>query len=462
MSILRTIVLLVLVAATALTSADQGWEPLFDGTSLQGWRASEHPESWQVRDGALVASGPRAHLFYEGPSGGATFRNFELQAEVKTEPGANSGIYFHTAWQERTGRRRGSRCRSTTRTSATASGASGARRARSTASATCTARSSKDGEWFRLHVLGAGHAGAGARERRADRRLRAARPARDGCARARQGTFALQAHDPHSVVAFRNLRVRRLPDDARAQAPRRSPTRPTGSCCASRPELPGGRLPHAPEGLLHDPGRAAPLGASRASTRGRGQRRPGLPHLRRRGARAVPRGDARAAGLRGPPGRGARVDGLFSRRTLERFDYVFTDAMTWTDDDGKRMRLWIAPEVGTISRSAALHGDARRAHGADHRDRADRHLREPDLPARAARVTVRPAVDAARMQRVVDALRANGVGARDQRALSDPERGVHPDGQVGRAEVRLRHQQHQRRRRGPAGVLHRDDPRPAT
>ena len=28
------------------------------------------------------------------------FENFELTAEVKTKPGTNSGIYFHTAWQE--------------------------------------------------------------------------------------------------------------------------------------------------------------------------------------------------------------------------------------------------------------------------------------------------------------------------------------------------------------------------
>ena len=40
---------------------------------------------------------------------------------------------------------------------------------------------------------------------------------------------------------------------------------------------------------------------------------------------------------------------LFSKQTLEKFDYVFTDAMTWTDDSGKRMRLWIPDEVGTIA-----------------------------------------------------------------------------------------------------------------
>jgi hypothetical protein len=39
---------------------------------------------------------------------------------------------------------------------------------------------------------------------------------------------------------------------------------------------------------------------------------------------------------------------MFSRQTLEQFDYVFTDAMTWTDDQGKRMRLWLKDEVGAI------------------------------------------------------------------------------------------------------------------
>jgi hypothetical protein len=36
---------------------------------------------------------------------------------------------------------------------------------------------------------------------------------------------------------------------------------------------------------------------------------------------------------------------LFSRASIEQFDYVFTDAMTWTNDEGKRMRLWINEEV---------------------------------------------------------------------------------------------------------------------
>jgi hypothetical protein len=40
---------------------------------------------------------------------------------------------------------------------------------------------------------------------------------------------------------------------------------------------------------------------------------------------------------------------MFSPEATALFDYVFTDAMTFTDDRGKRMRLWIKEEVGEIT-----------------------------------------------------------------------------------------------------------------
>lgn len=45
---------------------------------------------------------------------------------------------------------------------------------------------------------------------------------------------------------------------------------------------------------------------------------------------------------------------MFSFETAARFDYIFTDAMTWTDDSGRRMRLWIAEEVGAIADAEAF------------------------------------------------------------------------------------------------------------
>lgn len=40
---------------------------------------------------------------------------------------------------------------------------------------------------------------------------------------------------------------------------------------------------------------------------------------------------------------------LFSLRTASSFDYIFSDSMTWTDNHGRRMRLWMPEEVGVIS-----------------------------------------------------------------------------------------------------------------
>jgi len=36
---------------------------------------------------------------------------------------------------------------------------------------------------------------------------------------------------------------------------------------------------------------------------------------------------------------------MFSKENISTFDYVFTDAMTWTDTQGRRMRLWMPEEV---------------------------------------------------------------------------------------------------------------------
>ncbi|MEM8864738.1 MAG: DUF1080 domain-containing protein [Planctomycetota bacterium] len=79
---------------------DKGWIELFNGRDLTGWRVSENPETFRVEDGAIIANGPRAHAFYVGAVGNADFQDFELLVEVITKPGSNSGIFFHTKYQE--------------------------------------------------------------------------------------------------------------------------------------------------------------------------------------------------------------------------------------------------------------------------------------------------------------------------------------------------------------------------
>jgi hypothetical protein len=74
---------------TTCDAANNYWVELFNGKDLTGWKANENPGSFSVENGLLVCSGERGHLFYESDK---PFKNFELIAEIKTAPFANSGI----------------------------------------------------------------------------------------------------------------------------------------------------------------------------------------------------------------------------------------------------------------------------------------------------------------------------------------------------------------------------------
>ena len=102
-----SLVLLLAVGCLAAETpqTEDGFVSLFDGKTLNGWKVGENASSFQVRDGAIVmeypaaAHGP-AHLCYDGTVNDPSFKNFDLRIDVMTFPGANSGIYFHTKYQE--------------------------------------------------------------------------------------------------------------------------------------------------------------------------------------------------------------------------------------------------------------------------------------------------------------------------------------------------------------------------
>lgn len=77
-----------------------GWISLFDGKTFSGWKFSEKPGSFKIEDGHIVVAGPRSHLFYNGAVMDHNFKNFEVKATVMTMKGSNSGFYFHTVYQD--------------------------------------------------------------------------------------------------------------------------------------------------------------------------------------------------------------------------------------------------------------------------------------------------------------------------------------------------------------------------
>ncbi len=96
---LRVVIALGFGAVAALAGETVS---LFDGKSLAGWKPSKNsPEgTYKVADGVLQVRGGQGHLYFVGADGKAEFKNFDFKAKVKTYKGANSGLYFHTAYQD--------------------------------------------------------------------------------------------------------------------------------------------------------------------------------------------------------------------------------------------------------------------------------------------------------------------------------------------------------------------------
>ncbi|MFN5056090.1 MAG: DUF1080 domain-containing protein [Bacteroidota bacterium] len=102
---LSLFIILTLTLLSCSTNKNIGqskdWISLFDGKTFNGWKLGENPGTFTIEDGSIKVAGPRSHLYYDGPVLNHDFKNFEFKAQVMTKPGSNSGIYFHTAFQEK-------------------------------------------------------------------------------------------------------------------------------------------------------------------------------------------------------------------------------------------------------------------------------------------------------------------------------------------------------------------------
>jgi hypothetical protein len=195
---------------TARADDDEGWISLFDGKSLDGWTASENQESFSVEDGKIIVDGPRGHLFYSGDVADHNFKNFHFKADVMTHPRANSGIYFHTRFQESGWPSVGYEVQ--------VNQTHGDPRKTSGLYAVADVMDEspvKDNEWYTQEIIVQGKRVI----TKVNGKVMIDYTEPDdvtGDRKLSSGTFALQAHDPESRIYFKNIKVKVLEENESA------------------------------------------------------------------------------------------------------------------------------------------------------------------------------------------------------------------------------------------------------
>ena len=202
------LVLALFIAPFSSRSADgdEGFATIFDGSTFDGWkRASEHPDTWKIENGAFVAHGERCHLYYVGDA--KPFKNFELKVDVMTHPGSNGGIYFHSRYQETGWPKYGFE------TQVNVSHSDWKKTGSLYDRVNLASTPAHDNQWWTQHIVVQGNKVT----IRIDGKIvmeytepPGAEAGRDFTRKLDEGTFALQAHDPKSVVRYKNIRVKRL------------------------------------------------------------------------------------------------------------------------------------------------------------------------------------------------------------------------------------------------------------
>lgn len=198
-------------------SAAGGWTELINGKDFTGWKVStENKETWTLTpEGYFQAFGKRAHLFYEGELLGQGFKNFEIEAQVRTFQLANSGIFFHTKYQE-SGWPGGFEIQVNNSHMGEGDFKELKRMGSLYGIRNVYKTVAKDDEWIKVKarvesdrvqiwVNGIKTADYIQPERKVGNTRRLS-----------SGTFALQGHDVKSKMQYRSFKVRRLPDDARS------------------------------------------------------------------------------------------------------------------------------------------------------------------------------------------------------------------------------------------------------
>jgi len=411
-SISRRSLLASLLVLPGALRGDADWTSLFNGHSLDGWKAGKNHSAFRAVDGEIHASGAGSYLFYTGRVGKANFKNFDLKTDVLTRPGACSGIYFHTQYPSHGPLQSGLKVQIKNIYAVEGDDHDGRKTGSLYGIRNIYKALVKDDEWFELRVQ--------VRDKQAQVWLNGtptvdyvepALPPDATAAKLGRGTFALECCAGSPPVHFRNLVVKPLADDLRTP-PEQLPQ--VDDVYRQLFQMNQDGFPvvdyhvHLKGGLTLEQALANSrrLGIMYGIAVNGGLKFPITNDAGVEDFLASMKGQPAFIGLQGE---GREWVTLFSRETIAQFDYIFTDCMTFTDDGGVRRRLWIPEEVGEIrDPEQFMEMLVSRIVGILHHEPIDIHANPTFLPEPIARDYDRLWTPE-RMQRVIEAAKANDV-----------------------------------------------------
>ena len=314
------------------------WKSIFDGKTLDGWKkAAENPESISVENGTIKCAGERSHLFYE-----SDMKNFEFESEIKAMEHSNSGVFIHTRYQKDGWPAYGYEIQVNN---------TYAPDRRKTGSVYNVRNIyfplADDGEWFKMKIkVVENFVEVFINDVKVNEYTEPENPWRweggETC-RLSHGTIALQAHDPNSTTYYRNLKIRELPDGERK-------TVNDEEWDATVTQFMKAGFPlvdyhvHLKGGLTIEEvvENSQQLGINYGVAPNCGLN---FPITNDSSLNAYINDVSDSPVFKGMQAEGREWITLFSEEAVAKFDYVFTDAMTFTDNKGRRNRIWIPEEV---------------------------------------------------------------------------------------------------------------------
>lgn len=201
-SILTLMSISLIAEDNALTDKEKsdGWKLMFNGKDFTNWKMDQwNTNCFKIEDNSIKCYGKAAMLYYTPKT---DFKNFHFIANVMTKKGANSGIFFHTKYQDKgwpVGHEAQVNC---TQGDPVKTGSIYIVQK-------YLEKAHKDDEWFKYEIIVEGQRII---TKVNDKIISDyTEKNHDGRRKLSSGTFGLQSHDPGSVVFYKNIKVKELP-----------------------------------------------------------------------------------------------------------------------------------------------------------------------------------------------------------------------------------------------------------